>query len=76
MVVAKELRGTGIGTKVLKYQLESVVDPSSFPTILMTQREANVIFYQRLGFEVADDSTIGSGEYRFTNWCMVRSIPN
>ncbi|MGL5940884.1 MAG: GNAT family N-acetyltransferase [Waterburya sp.] len=72
MVVAKELRGSGIGSKVLKNQLESVVDPSGFPTILMTQREVNVRFYQRLGFEVVDDSTIGSGEHKFTNWCMVR----
>ena len=73
MVVAKELRGTGIGTKVLTKQLESVVEPSGFPAILMTQREANVIFYRRLGFEVIDESTVGSGEYKFTNWCMVRS---
>ncbi|WP_019505457.1 GNAT family N-acetyltransferase [Pleurocapsa sp. PCC 7319] len=46
MVVAKELRGTGIGTKILKNQLESVVDHSGFPAILMTQRAANVRFYQ------------------------------
>ena len=70
MVVAKELRGTGIGTKVLKNQLETVVEPSGFPVILMTQREANVRFYRRLGFEVAEESTVGSGN-AFTNWCMV-----
>ena len=72
MVVAKELRGTGIGSKVLKNQFESEIDPSGFPAILMTQREANVRFYQRLGFEVVDESIVGSGEYAFTNWCMVR----
>ena len=70
MAVAKELRGTGVGTRVLKNQLETVVEPSGFPAILMTQREANVRFYQRLGFEVAKESTIGSGN-AFTNWCMV-----
>ena len=71
MVVAKELRGTGIGTKVLKNQLESVVEPSGFPAILMTQREANVRFYRRLGFKVAMESRVGTGEYAFTNWCMI-----
>lgn len=72
MVVAKELRGHGIGSKVLRNQLESVVDPSGFPAILMTQREANVRFYRRLGFKVVDESIVGSGEYAFTNWCLLR----
>ena len=72
MVVAKELRGTGVGTRVLKRQLESVVDPSGFPAILMTQKAGNVMFYQRLGFEVATESKVGSGEHAFTNWCMMR----
>ena len=72
MVVAQELRGTRIGTKVLKNQLESVVEPSGFPAILMTQRAANVVFYQRLGFRVVTESTVGTGEYAFTNWCMIR----
>ena len=59
MAVAKELRGTGIGTKVLKNQLELVVDPSGFPALLMTQRAANVVFYQRLGFRVVTESIVG-----------------
>lgn len=72
MVVTPELRGTGVGTKILGEQLQKVVDPSGFPAILVTQREQNVGFYQRLGFEIAIESTIGSGDYAFTNWCMVR----
>lgn len=72
MAVAKELRGTGVGTKVLKHQLQTVVEPSGFPAILMTQREANVTFYRRLGFGIADKSTVGTGKYAFTNWCMMR----
>lgn len=74
MVVTEELRGTGIGTKVLKHQLETVVEPSGFPAILMTQKKANVRFYQRLGFKVATESIVGSGKYAFTNWCMMRQI--
>ena len=72
MVVAKELRGTGVGTRVLRHQLESVVEPSGFPAILMTQKAENVMFYRRLGFEVMMESKIGSGKHAFTNWCMMR----
>ena len=71
MAVAEELRGKGIGTKVLHQQLGLVVKPSGFPAILMTQREANVRFYQKLGFKVADESVIGKGEDAFINWCLV-----
>lgn len=71
MAVAKELRGTGVGTKVLQQQLETVVKPSGCDAILMTQREANVRFYQKLGFEIAKESVIGSGDNAFTNWCLV-----
>lgn len=72
MAVAKELRGTGIGTQVLKHQLEFVVEPSGCSAILMTQRAGNVVFYQRLGFQVVTESTVGSGTDAFTNWCMIR----
>ncbi|MDJ0569484.1 MAG: GNAT family N-acetyltransferase [Pleurocapsa sp. MO_192.B19] len=72
MVVAPDLRRTGIGSKLLTQQLESVVNPSGFPAILVTQREANVRFYKRLGFNVVAKSTVGSGESAFTNWCMTR----
>ncbi len=73
MVVAKELRGSGIGTKVLEEKLQTVVTPSGFPAILMTQREQNVKFYTKLGFEIAIALTIGVGDYAFTNWCMVKN---
>lgn len=71
MLVAPELRGTGVGTKILDEQLKQVVKPSGFPAILVTQREANVRFYQRLGFTVASESTIGKGENTFVNWCLI-----
>lgn len=71
MVVTKELRGMGIGTKLLQQQLQSVVIPSNFPAILMTQKETNVKFYQKLGFEVAHKSIIGTEKNTFTNWCLI-----
>lgn len=72
MVVASELRGTGIGTQMLKDQLQTVVDPSGYAAILMTQKEANVRFYQRLGFEVESKLVLGKGKNAFTNWCLLR----
>ena len=72
MAIAKKLRGAGVGTRVLGHQLESVVEPSGYDAMLMTQREINVKFYQRLGFEIADKSLIGTGNNAFTNWCMMR----
>lgn len=70
MVVSSELRGMGVGTKILGEQLQKVVEPSGFPAILMTQKEANVRFYQRLGFEVASKSIIGKEKNAFINWCL------
>jgi GNAT superfamily N-acetyltransferase len=72
MVVASELRGQGVGTKVLAEQLQQVVKPSGFPAILDTQREINVKFYQRLGFKVASELIVGKGQNAFVNWCLIR----
>jgi ribosomal protein S18 acetylase RimI-like enzyme len=72
MVVASELRGQGVGTKLLAEQLQQVVEPSGFPAILDTQREINVKFYERLGFKVASTSIVGKGRNAFFNWCLIR----
>ena len=40
----------------------------------MTQKAGNVMFYQRLGFEVVTESKVGSGKHAFTNWCMMRHV--
>ncbi|NJK58105.1 MAG: GNAT family N-acetyltransferase [Pleurocapsa sp. SU_5_0] len=71
MVVDRELRGMGIGTQLLSQQLESRVIPSGFPAILMTQKEINVRFYQKLGFKIVHKSTIGTGQNAFINWCLI-----
>lgn len=72
MVVAPELRGKGIGTQILKEQLQTVVAPSGYPAILMTQKETNVRFYERLGFKVESKLVLGKGKNAFTNWCLLR----
>ena len=71
MAVSEELRGSGVGTKLLQHQLQSVINPSGFPAILMTQKEQNVRFYQKLGFEIAKRSSVGKGEDFFINWCLI-----
>ena len=76
MVVRKDLRGTGLGTKLLSEQLSIVEErePGAV-TALATQRVENVAFYRRLGFEVAWDDTIGQGADSFRNWIMLRRPP-
>lgn len=71
MVVAKDLRGKGWGTKLLSNQIQSVVVPSGLPAILMTQKVENICFYRGLGFEVIDQSIIGKGANAFNSWCLI-----
>ena len=73
MVVAEQLRGSGLGTKLLKRELRERVDPSGQPALLATQRPENVVFYRRLGFEVVSERVLGSRSHAFRNWMMVRT---
>ena len=74
MVVREHLRGTGIGTRLLRRQLALVAETEpSYAIALSTQRPENVTFYQRLGFHVELDRTIGSGAGAFRNWVMVQA---
>jgi len=52
--------------------LARVIDPSGAPASLATQRPENVTFYERLGFRVSSEETIGTGPHAFTNWIMLR----
>jgi GNAT superfamily N-acetyltransferase len=74
MVVRKHLRGTGVGSQLLREQLPIVSElEPSFAIALATQRPENVVFYQRLGFETVLSERIGSGPRAFRNWIMVYS---
>ena len=72
MAIRSHLRGSGIGSRLLGEQLRivSAIEPT-FAVALSTQRAENVTFYERLGFRVARDCTIGSGPGAFRNWTMV-----
>ena len=73
MVVGEELRGQGIGTELLYSEIQKIsrLRPGT-PIALSTQRERNVVFYQRAGFEVKFSAIVGSGSQRFQNWTMSR----
>jgi ribosomal protein S18 acetylase RimI-like enzyme len=71
MVVAKNVRGQGLGGRVLHQQLTDVVAPSGYPAVLETQREENVRFYKRLGFEVVSLTKIDATTHSFPSWCMI-----
>lgn len=73
MVIAKPLRGTGLGSELLAEQLRDAVDASGQAAILATQRPENVAFYRRLGFEVASEKIVGEGSLGFRSWIMIRA---
>jgi GNAT superfamily N-acetyltransferase len=73
MVVRESLRGTGIGSRLLREQLEIVAgDEPTYAIALSTQKPENVVFYQRLGFSSVLDEVIGRGPRAFRTWIMVR----
>ena len=73
MIVKKEIRGQGIGSKLLQQQLEAMEAKYTNPTFaLATQKLENIRFYERLGFRTALQERIGAEEAGFLNWIMVR----
>lgn len=75
MVVHEELRGTGVGSRLLGAGLRDLIDANGHAAVLATQRSENLVFYSRLGFEVASEAWVGEGVFRFRNWIMVRPPP-
>jgi GNAT superfamily N-acetyltransferase len=74
MVVREHLRGSGVGTRLLREQLPIVAEREpAWEIALSTQRPENVTFYQRLGFEPVLEQVIGNGPGAFRNWVMVRA---
>ncbi len=61
------LHGRGIGSALLAAWLEGV-DRGGWPAYLETDRVENVDFYQRVGFEVVDETAIFGARV----WCMRR----
>lgn len=53
MVVAPAMQGHGIGTRALRQVLREA-DAAGWPTLLATNEERNVKFYEQVGFEVVE----------------------
>jgi GNAT superfamily N-acetyltransferase len=62
-------QGQGVGSALIQPAL-ALADASGLPCYLETQRERNVPFYQRHGFEVVVEDDIPKGGPRF--WTMKR----
>ncbi|MEV0465462.1 GNAT family N-acetyltransferase [Nocardia tengchongensis] len=69
VAVAPEHQGRGLGTAVLRPGIEEAAR-AGYPAFLETSSEANVRFYQHLGFEVTADVTLADNGLR--TWCMRR----
>jgi ribosomal protein S18 acetylase RimI-like enzyme len=67
--VDPKLQGKGYGSALLRSQLK-ILDRHDTPCYLDTQSERNVPFYERLGFRVAQRSTLAGTE--IVSWAMVR----
>lgn len=70
MVVKPGWQGKGLGTRCLAHMIEGTA-ARSHGVILTTQEEANVRFYERLGFEVVDDEVFERGG-QLHSWTMWR----
>lgn len=67
VAVAADLQGKGIGSRLMAEAM-TIVDASGQMAWLETDKNINVTFYERLGFQVAaTESVVGN-----TNWFMAR----
>ncbi|KAI9203455.1 uncharacterized protein BJ171DRAFT_144211 [Polychytrium aggregatum] len=70
VAVPSDLRGQGLGSKMLRLCLDTIVDKHT-RVVLTTQRESNVRFYKRFGFQIVEDDTVHYPQnLSFRNWVM------
>jgi GNAT superfamily N-acetyltransferase len=60
-------QGQGIGTRLLEPVL-ATCDADRLPAYLDTATERNLVFYQRLGFQVHEEFDLGNGPHIWTMW--------
>lgn len=68
LAVDPDVQGRGIGTRLIEPGL-AAVDESGLPAYLETQKESNVSWYRRFGFEVTATIRVGNSP---PVWCMIR----
>jgi GNAT superfamily N-acetyltransferase len=69
VAVAPEAQGQGLGRAVLAPGIEAAAR-AGHPAFLETSTQRNVVFYERLGFEVTAEVPLPDGGPR--TWCMRR----
>lgn len=71
MVVDKDLRGQGLGSKILDQEIQKIKAKQPHAVFsLTTQKDENVDFYKKHGFDVVLEENI---ENNFQNWIMCRA---
>lgn len=68
LAVAPDMQGQGIGSGLLHHFCE-IADAHEAPAYLETDKESNVMLYQKFGFEVMASTTL----FGVTNWFMWRT---
>lgn len=66
--ILRELQGQGIGSLLMK-EFCSIVDADRLPSWLETDKEVNVTFYRKHGFEVVAEDEVNGAR----NWFMKRA---
>lgn len=73
MAVRPESQGRGLGSELLDHVLERA-RASVHPTVLTTHLSRNVVFYQRAGFELLEESLLSPpGDRPYTVWSLRRA---
>jgi ribosomal protein S18 acetylase RimI-like enzyme len=67
LAVDPPAQGRGLGRRLLKECLTSLVEPAGLPCFLVTTKESNVAFYRGSGFRVGEEVRIGG----FRAWGML-----
>jgi GNAT superfamily N-acetyltransferase len=77
MAVDPARQGRGLGSQLLNFILDATVDARTTegmsPAVLTTHKKRNVVFYERVGFEVDDVREVSlMGEAPYSVWSMRR----
>lgn len=75
VAVAPQAQGRGVGTRLVRHvmkELEAQLRATPGPVVLSTQRERNLPFYRRLGFELTGSKQMGTqgGQAGYQSWFL------
>jgi ribosomal protein S18 acetylase RimI-like enzyme len=76
VAVDPDRQGLGAGATLLRHafdELDRLLLSQPAPVVLSTQRERNLAFYERFGFQPVKSELMGGGSFR--SWFMKRASP-